>query len=223
MLHASGRFRFLSSIVISRFPVSMRPPQWRASVWISLFALVCLIFVGHGLAQAQTAEFTQNSKTSNALTIEVSLGSYPGRGTNLPVTLRYSSQRLWRVGFINSVYVNVWGYNIPRSVAEAIYSEYSTAGWKTSLDVPQIEWPKLNDRYWADGKPYPRGYVASYTRRVANVFIHMPDGSTHELRKTDQVYADNNFIDMNGTFYAVDGSRLRYDSTGETTGTFYFT
>ena len=220
MLPASDRFRFLLSVVVLRFPVSKRPSQ-RASVWITLFALVCLIFLGHGLSQAQTAEFTQNSKSSNSLTMEVPLGTYPGRGLSMPVNLRYSSQGLWRVGFINSVYVNVWGYNIKRSVAEAIYAEYSTAGWKTSLDVPQIEWPKLNDRYWANGKPYANGYVGSYTWRVANVFIHMPDGSTHELRKTDQVYQDGNYIDMSGTFYAVDGSRMRYDSSGETIGTLY--
>ena len=170
---------------------------------------------------AQTAEFTQNKKNSNEMTLEIPLRNYPGRGASLPVTLRYSSQGLWRIGFIKSVTVNVWGVNIQRSVAEAIYSEHSTAGWKTSLDVPQIEWPKLNDRYWADGKPYARGYVGTYTHRVARVYIHMPDGSTHELRKSDQPYLDNNTIDMTGTFYAVDGSRLRYDSTGETTGTLY--
>ena len=220
MRPASGRFRFLPSVVVSRFPVSRRPPQ-RASVWILLLTFVCLIFLGHGLTQAQTVEFTQNSKTSNSLKMEVPLGNYPGRGISMPVSLRYSSQGLWRVGFINSVYVNVWGYNIPRSVAEAIYAEHSTAGWNTSLDVPEIEWPRLNDRFWADGKPYPRGYVGGYTYRIARVFVHMPDGSTHELRKSDQVYQDSNYIDMTGTFYAVDGSRMRYDSTGETTGTLY--
>jgi hypothetical protein len=51
----------------------------------------------------------------------------PVRGISMPVTLRYSSQGLWRVGFINSVQVNVWGYNIHRSVAEAIYAERKVA------------------------------------------------------------------------------------------------
>ena len=215
---AFGRFRFLPAVVISRFLVCGRPRQ---RVWIQLFAFVCLIFLSHGLAQAQTAQFTQNSKSSNSLTLEVPLGNNPGRGINLPVTLRYSSHNLWRVGFINSVSVNVWGYQIRRSVAEAIYAEHSTAGWNTSLDVPEIEWPQLNDRYWADGKPYARGQVYPYTYRVARMFINMPDGSTHELRKSDQVYQDFNNIDVTGTFYAVDGSRMRYDSTSATTGTLY--
>jgi RHS repeat-associated protein len=190
--------------------------------WLTLIIVVLVLHAAHATTvTAQTAEFTQNSKNNNALTVEIPLGNYPGRGFNLPISLRYSSQGLWRVGFINSVYVNVWGVNIRRSVAEAIYAEHSTAGWKTSLDVPTIEWPKLNDRYWANGKPYANGYVSPYTYRVANVYIHMPDGSTHELRKVDQVYQDSNYVDMTGTFYAVDSSRLRYDSSGATTGTLY--
>ena len=220
MLLAPGRFKTLSSTAFSGLSVSWRPPR-QASIYLLSFALVFSILLGYGSAQAQTAEFTQNSKSSNALSVEVPLGNYSGRGVSMPVTLRYSSQGLWRVGFINSVYVNVWGYQIRRSVAEAIYAEHSTAGWNTSLDVPEIEWPKLNDRYWADGKPYARAQVYPYTFRVARMYLHMPDGSTHEFRKADQVYQDYNNIDMTGTFYAVDGSRMRYDSTGETTGTLY--
>ena len=39
--------------------------------------------------------------------------------------------------------------------------------------------------------------------------------------KQDAVYQDGGVIDMVGTFYAVDGSRMRYDSTGQNTGTLY--
>jgi hypothetical protein len=49
--------------------------------------------------------------------------------------------------------------------------------------------------------------------RIARVTIHMPDGSQHALRKSDHFY-NGSYIDMHGTFYAVDGSRMRYDSTG---------
>jgi len=135
----------------------------------------------------------------------------------LPINLNYSS-KVWRLGFIKSVYYTYGGSN---SVAEAIYSEYGTAGWTTSLDVPVIEWPKQNDCYWYTGKPYSMGTNYPYTFRVARVFVHMPDGSTHELRKADQVYQDTGSIDMSGTFYAVDGSRMRYDSSGALTGTLY--
>src|SRR5712691_1654261 len=185
--------------------------------WL-VVALLCLPWLGSSL-QAQTAEFTQNAKGSNAMTMHVPLANYPGRGVSLPVTLNYSTQGLWRIGFMNTV-PNP-SLSVSQSVAEAIYAEHSMAGWTTSLNVPEIEWPKLNDRYWYTGKPYPLAYNYGYTYRIARVFIHMADGSTHELRKADAVYQDNNFVDMSGTFYAVDGSRMRYDSTGQNTGTLY--
>jgi RHS repeat-associated protein len=49
----------------------------------------------------------------------------------------------------------------------------------------------------------------------------MPGGGTYELRRSDQVYQDNGTVSTTGTFYAVDGSRVRYDSTGPATGTLY--
>ena len=199
--------------------LSMPPAMKRWSLFTFGGVAFLILFMTASPSLAQTAEFTQGSKGSNTVSIEVPLGNYPGRGVSLPVTLRYSSSGLWRIGFINSVQVNA--QNVSCSVAEAIYGEHSTAGWKTSLDVPTIEWPRLNDRYWADGKPYAKGMVSGYTYRIARLWIHMPDGSTHELRKADQVYADNNSIDMTGDFYAVDGSRMRYNSTGQTTGTLY--
>jgi RHS repeat-associated protein len=159
--------------------------------------------------QAQTAEFTQNTKGSNAMTMQVPLANYPGRGVSLPVTLHYSTSGLWRIGFINSVY-GANNIQAEQPVAEAIYAEHSTAGWTTSLDVPEIEWPKGNDLYWYTGKPYTHGWYNGYTFRIARVFIHMPGGETHELRRSDQVYSDSS-VEKNGNFYAVDDSRMRYD------------
>src|SRR5436309_240894 len=82
--------------------------------------LVVLLWIGSQAweVQAQNAEFTQGTKNLNAVTLEVPLANYPGRGINLPITLRYSSQSLWRIGFINSVQINQ--YNQRNSVAEAI-------------------------------------------------------------------------------------------------------
>ncbi len=196
-------------------PLSKR--RGAARLPVSLLAIV----ITATSAIAQTAEFTQNNKGSNAVTTQVNLGNYPGRGVSLPVTLHYSSRGLWRIGFINSVYANVYGYQIRRSVTEAIYAEHSTAGWTTSLDVPKVEWPQQNDIYWYTGKPYALSTAYPYTFRVARVFIHLPDGSTHELRKADAVYQDTGSIDMTGIFYAVDGSRMRYDGTGASSGTLY--
>jgi RHS repeat-associated protein len=179
--------------------------------------LLLLLVILASSAAAQTAQFTQGSSGTNTMSLQVPLGALPGRGVSLPINLNYSS-KVWRLGFIKSVYYTYGGSN---SVAEAIYSEYATAGWTTSLDVPIVEWPKQNDAFWYTGKPYAKGTHYPYTFRVAQVFIHMPDGSTHTLRKADQVYQDNGSVDMNGTFYAVDGSRMRYDSSGATTGTLF--
>lgn len=168
--------------------------------------------------QGQSAEHTQNTPTSRAVTLQVPLADYPGRGGSLPVRLTYSTQGLWRIGFINTIPM---GSSVWRSVTEAVYAEHSTAGWTTSLDVPKIEWPRQNDIYWYTGKPYPRSSQPPFTYRVAEVFIHMPDGATYELRKTDAVYQDGGSVDMVGTFYSVDGARMRYDSTGQNTGTLF--
>ena len=189
-----------------------------AGIARSFCASLLLIIFGGLQARADEAQFTQNSSTTRSVTVEVPLANNPGRGISLPVKLRYSSQGLWRIGFINSIPM---GSSVWRGVTEAIYAEHSTAGWTTSLDVPKVEWPKQNDIYWYTGKPYPRGTVPPYTFRVANLYMHMPDGSTHEMRKADAVYQDGGVIDMAGTFYSVDGSRMRYDSTGQNTGTLY--
>ena len=186
------------------------------------FAIVCAfvswITLGSLTTRAQSAEFTQNKSGNHAMTLEVSLASYPGRGISLPVTLRYSSAGLWRIGFMNTVPM---GSSVWRSVNEAIYAEHSTAGWTTSLDIPRVEWPRQNDIYWYTGKPYPRSTVPPFTFRVAQLFMHMPGGSTHEMRKADAVYQDNGTIDMTGTFYSVDGTRMRYESSGQNSGTLY--
>lgn len=168
-------------------------------------------------ASAQNIEYTQGSVGPGLDNkISIPIRSYPGRGAAaLTVTLNYSS-RVWRVGHIKSVPVN----GLRQAVTEAIFAEHSRAGWTTTLDVPRVEWPKQEDIYRYNGKTYYTT-LQPYTYRVARVFIHMPDGSTHELRKSDQVYLDTGSVDMAGTFYAVDGSRLRYDSAGASAGTLY--
>jgi len=166
---------------------------------------------------AQNIQFTQGSVGSGLdNTVQISLWTYPGRGaTSLPLNLTYSS-RVWRIGHLQTV--NNQSYY--QSVAEAIYSEYSTAGWKTSLDFPIIEWPKSDDTYYHYGGPFCSVCESSAIQfRVKRVFIHMPDGSTHELRASDQPYSGA--MIMTGTFYAVDGSRMRYDSSSQTTGTLF--
>jgi RHS repeat-associated protein len=169
-------------------------------------------------ARADDAQFTQNMDGRHDVSFQVPLANYPGRGVNLPITLNYSSAGLWRIGFIQAVPM---GSSVWRSVTEGIYAEHSTAGWTTTLDVPKVEWPKQNDIFWYTGKPYPRGTVHPYTFRIARLYMHMPGGGVIEMRKADAVYQDTGIIDMFGTFYSVDGSRMRYDSNGQNSGTLY--
>ncbi len=178
-------------------------------------ALVCVL-AWHS-ATAQNVQFTQGAVGSGLdNTFQIPVAAYPGRGAaGLPVTLSYSS-RVWRVGHLATVN-NGSSY---QSIAEAIYAEHSAAGWKSSLDLPEVEWPKEDDQYYYTGKPFCFVCGSNFRRfRVARVFIHMPDGSTHELRQSDQPY--EGAMIKTGNFFAVDGSRLRYEGTGATTGTLY--
>ena len=184
-------------------------------LWFGCVSAIVVVLIATFPASAQHIQFTQGSVGSGLEnTIEIPLRSYPGRGISLPVTLKYSS-RVWRIGYLSTV--NNGQY---QSIGEAVYSEYSTAGWMTTLDLPVIEWPKNTDTYYYTGKPFCHVCDSNLRQfRVARLFLHMPDGSTHEMRKSDVPYEGP--IQMTGTFYAVDGSRLRYDSTGQSTGTLY--
>jgi RHS repeat-associated protein len=183
-------------------------------VTLGALLLFCTFAASH--AFAQNVQFTQGSIGSGLdNTMRIPIQVYPGRGsTSLPVTLYYSS-RVWRLDNITTL--NYQSYY--QSVAQAMFAEHSKAGWTTSLDLPIIEWPKSTDTYYYSGgaECIPCGGLGGY--RVRRVYILMPDGARHELRQDD--VARHEGIVMTGTFYAVDGSRLRYDSTGEKTGTLY--
>jgi len=167
-------------------------------------------------ASAQNIQFTQGNVGSGLdNTIQIPIMNYPGRGSSLAVTLYYSS-RVWRLGHLGTV--NDLSYFT--SITEAIYSEHAAAGWRTSLDLPIVEWPKEEDQYYYTGKQFCFVCSSGFRRfRVARVYIIMPDGSKHELRESDQPYEGT--LRVSGVFYAVDGSRLRYDSINATTGTLY--
>ena len=62
----------------------------RRDLWL-VWALACWLCMSSS-SQAQTAEFTQNTGGSNAMTLQVPLANYLGRGVSLPVTLHYSTR-----------------------------------------------------------------------------------------------------------------------------------
>jgi RHS repeat-associated protein len=180
-----------------------------------LALLICaLAFSNTGYGQ-DNIKYTQGDVNDSAtLSLGVPMGSYTGRGISVPISLNYSSS-VWGIDYRDSIR-GFAGVSLPQTVTEATYSQYSKSGWKSNFDLPVIEWPRLNDTYSYDGKP---GHTcANY--RISKVIIHMPDGSVHELRKSDQPQ-NISYVDTSGTFYSVDGSRMRYESSDVDTGTLY--
>ena len=179
--------------------------------------LIALIF-STGLSAQSDTRYTEGDVNDNAqMSLAVPLGSYHGRGLDLPVSLSYSSD-VWTSDYLNSVEACITGYGcgFPAGVVQEVFSKNAVAGWKSSLQLPIIEFPKQRSIYSDKGMTSGGGW----NYRVAEVYIHMPDGSTHTLRKSDQPYQGN--VDMNGTFYAVDGSRIRFDANGTSySGTIY--
>ena len=192
-----------------------------------LFAIAFLVlpFIGMPAQAQQEQQYTQNKSdqalrsdvrvdpATHSLDIQIPLMSYPGRaGGKVPITLYYSS-KLWRVEF-DDIYEPPGSSGAPRAQSNAEYAEQSVAGWTSSVDVPTIEFTFFSQsydltstNYGQDGGPLgSRGFIA-------RIHAHMPDGSTHELRKDDAPHnwgTESNY-GFTGTYYAVDGSRLRFD------------
>ena len=112
------------------------------TTFLAAAVLVMTTIIG-GVASAQNIQFTQGSVGSgleNSLTVPIR--TYPGRGaTSLPINLYYSS-KVWRMKHVYTPAYS-WG-ECGNSVVETRFGEYSTAGWKTSLDIPGLEWPDLS-------------------------------------------------------------------------------
>jgi RHS repeat-associated protein len=165
---------------------------------------------------------------------DLPLGSYPGRGINVPISLSYSS-KVWRTDYSHSVPGGVISGGC-RAINTAKYAENSASGWTTSLAVPYIEYVGkdsiFNDRGFplgddsCDPNAPPNYGGNAYVRRVV---IHLPSGETHELRADDipVIYppssncfpTTNQGCDPNDPslqnnwdriYYAVDGSNIRY-------------
>jgi len=186
----------------------------------ALLIVLCCALFWPGSASGQNVQYTQNTVNtalrSNAsvdpsnlgMSLQIPLRAYLGRGeASLPVSLYYSS-KVWRIKYTDSI--NMYG-GMYETVTQAKYAERSAAGWTSSLSVPIIEWPEANDVWNFNGKPICIPCNTTQTPyRVRRMYVHMPDGSSHELRKSDVAY--NGPVDTTGVFYAVDGSRIRYDA-----------
>lgn len=158
-----------------------------------------------------------------AMQLQIPLGNYQGRGgMSFPITLNYSS-KLWRIGYLRTE----GGVNggDPKQIFGSFYGESSAAGWTSTLDW--FLWPTINaangethfygfeqpqDKYDINGKS---ASGTTYQRTVARMHVVLPDGSRHELRRDDMVLAAGSDT-RSGTFYSVDSSGLRFESSTKT-------
>ena len=149
--------------------------------------------------------------TSGALQFQIPLGNYPGRaGAGLPVVLNYSS-KLWRLDHVGTTGgCDQWGYCYPQNSDYAAYfAESSAAGWTSNLDW--FIWPSgASPIQTYDSQGRPAENMGQW--QAARMFVRLPDGSKHELRKDDNIYTGV----PSGVYYAVDGSRVWYDTNTQT-------
>jgi RHS repeat-associated protein len=150
--------------------------------------------------------------------LQIQLRAYPGRGqASLPITLYYSS-KVWRIKYTGTIY-NPYDRLLSEPMTQAMYAEYSAAGWTSSLGIPFIEWPESNQVYDYRGKSvcldcHNPAFSPDNYWKVPRLTLHMPDGSAHELRRDDTPYTGP--VNNSGIYYAVDSSRLRYDTATAT-------
>jgi len=140
-------------------------------------------------------------EATGAMQMQIPLGAYPGRGeASLPITLSYSS-KVWNTKYLSTIQCS----GEPVSAYFADYAHSSASGWTSSIGWFAPSQDVTLEKYdQIIGKPSNTG-----SRRVARVYVTLPDGSRHELRRDDATHALNE--DFSGMYYAVDGSRLSYD------------
>jgi RHS repeat-associated protein len=91
------------------------------------------------------------------------------------------------------------------------------AGWTSSLDAPWIEYSGREQPFDDNGNPLSDDPQASYNTvcYVPRIHLHLPDGSSSELRKSDTaecVPLGDPTPAFTGTFYSVDNTRMRFDA-----------
>jgi YD repeat-containing protein len=217
---------------------------------IGLVILIGLLGIGSGWGQDRgnqtSADNTlRGSGRVNSSTLgmefDLPLGSYSGRGINVPISLSYSSKN-WRMEFVGSNPIP-GGNNSPcYKQYIPIFSEKSASGWTSSLQTPYIEYLGAKNYYNADGTPYTNNvdcpsstggtesYPQHYLRRL---IVHLPSGETHELRPDDTVLSfpigsncntnpsscdpndPTNPNVWNTTYYAIDGSGIKYQQNSD--------
>jgi len=169
---------------------------------------------------------------THALQFSISLGEYAGRGGNLPIVLNYSS-KVWSLRHQSTL------PRIPTNpdegpfdqIYDGKFAQDSAAGWTSTLDWVRFPAPATTEQYDNNGNPVK----GQGQWMAARIYVNLPDGSKHEMRRDDGVYwtttstgcrtigeecaQPNIFYNppaLNGIYYAVDGSRMKYDTATKT-------
>lgn len=190
----------------------------------SISALLATAFLLATSAFAQDKRYTDN-KADQALrsearvdpstlgmSLEIPLEGAPGRaGTNLSSGLRYSSKQ-WRINY-SMGWQGQLGYKV---WTRPKFSDNSMAGWTSSLDVPRIEYTGQNQVFDNTGTPVSDdpSFPPSQYCYILRIHLHLPDGSSHELRKSDtpQCFASAGAPAFTGTFDSTDSAGMRFDA-----------
>jgi hypothetical protein len=156
------------------------------------------------------------------MSLSIPLASYPGRaGHGLPVAITYSSKAL-RLAFQGVDYTPITGAKTWTGVA---FAEHSTAGWTSTLTPPRVEFTGMGQYFDGSGAPacadvcFPGQNVVG-DHYIKRIHVHFADGSSHELRQDDAAH----FLPVEaftGTFLAVDGSRMRFESNASGASVLY--
>lgn len=188
------------------------------------FAFSCLatISVAQNIQNPQSAVdnlMRRNLKvdeTTGAMQLQIPLGEYRGRaGVNLPITLNYSS-KVWNIKYLSTSSCS----NEPVSAFLPEYARSSASGWTSSLGWFLVSGdPPLETYDSYTRKPARTPYrspqdCCSSLYRIMRKFATLQDGSRHELRRDDARHDPAE--STSGTYYAVDGSRLIYESSSDT-------
>jgi RHS repeat-associated protein len=197
-------------------------------VVVLLFAFELLLLILPVLSRAQSIQYTHDKPdqalrsvmrvdpSTLGLSIDVPIANYPGRGgTSMPISLSYSSKQ-WRIAFEES-WLSIGG-GLLRTESIPMFSEWAKAGWTTSADIPIIEWTGASQHYNSDGTPFCGDCGDSGGYYIKRIQVHMPGGSSHELRIDDTATTSPATI---GSYFAVDSSNLRYEASSFTEGVLY--
>lgn len=201
--------------------------------WLVFVCLVTLTAFYPLMVRAQTPNVQYTNKTvdlglrgnvtvnpsTQAVEIQIPLGGYAGRaGFNVPIAINYSS-KVHRIKYeaFNPGHYTSSGQPIGDgyTLVSDRFAEYSSAGWTSTVGFPVLDYAAQGELYDMFGRAVgPGGQCVGSCVTVDRVLFRMPDGSTHELRSTDQPRFPNDPLIDN--YYSVDGARMRYQSSTQT-------